>query len=418
MQIDTLQSLSYFSSKFVGVKGDPSAWGNKANEAIAATAAASFKPVEVPKKKSLFDNLDFSKPPPGLLPQRAPQGSSSSESPMECSEEAGRTPPVHLLEFNKDLSDSLKVNPAEEDVILERPSLDLFKEIFADSSSDSSDNEETETELTNPNNGKESQQFTSQRTPPSEKTGVRADKPFDKVNSSSNNARNSLPPENESVNQQREKHKRGVFDRIDLDMLQDHAHRLQSSENSKSSRRTVNSSSESDEDMKDAYGPAPPKSASCASTSRSHQSCSSSLSTKSLGSTPAPMYQRHQSKFDDTKKDVHTEEVIWVEKSALSDGGGGSSKSHVKSKKHSSKKSRRKSNKKEKRKSHKSKKNKQKKKGRKHKSKSKRESGESSASDDDSASGLDASSDSSVTINDSLDNRALLAKLKQITRSN
>ncbi len=340
---------------------------------------------------------------------------------MECSDEARKTPPVHLLEFHKDLSGSHKVNPAEEDVILERPPLDLFKEIFADSSSDSSDNEETETELTNPNNGKESQQFTSKHTPPPEKTGVRADKPFDKVNSSSSsstNARNSLPSENESVNQLGEKQKRGVFDRIDLDMLQDHAHRFRSSENSKSSRRMVNRSSESDEDIKDAYGPAPPKSASCASTSRSHQSSSSSLSTKSLGSTPAPMYQRHQSKLDDTKKDVHTEEVIWVEKSALSDGGGGSSKSHVKSKKHSSKKSRRKSNKKEKRKSHKSKKTKQKKKGRKHKSKSKRESGESSASDDDSASGSDASSDSSVTINDSLDNRALLAKLKQITRSN
>lgn len=418
------------SSKFVGVKGDPSTWGSKGSNISSMNkdveVAPDSKKEEIPKKKGLFDNLDFSKPPPGLLPEQPLKVSSSTGSPMESSDEPvgeSGAKATSMLAFQRELAPATSSNEEEKDVA-ERPPLDLFKEIFADSSD--SENEDAQEALLrssqmSPEKAHKSHHFISQHMLP-EAAAARDDKPLDKI-VSSNDDKNSLPPENESVNQQKESRRRGVFDRIDLDRLQDNAHRfLLGTGNNKSSRSPTNNS---DEDMDETYGPAPPKDVPSATTSRQQHQSRSSLSMKYVSSaipaaSSSSIHARYKSVLDDSKREVSTEEVIWVEKSALSDGSSGS-KSHAKSKKHSAKKSRRKSNKKEKRKSHKSSKqrHKQKKKGRKHKSKSKHHSSsDESGSSTNEDGGSDASSDSSVTINDSLDNRALLAKLKQITRSN
>ncbi|ODM95779.1 hypothetical protein Ocin01_10900 [Orchesella cincta] len=361
----------YPDSKFVGVKNDQSASSTTIAQAVLAVPV-SKNPTE---GSAGVDGTLVSKP---------------------------------VLEFHKEMAVSKSSNEDDEIIVVEKPPLDLFKEIFADSSDSEEEDMESEPIL-RVNQGREnneSQQFVSQHMLKDD--GVRDDKSSDKIVPS--NDRKSFPAENESVNQ-KDGSKRGVFDRIDLDRLHGHI-RNQNMEKECTKMYIKSPESDDEEDMDDIYGPRPQTS----SYSQPHSIASVSSSKKSttVSSSSTSMNYRSQSKPDDTKKEVSREEVIWVEKSALSDG---SSKSHVKSKKHSSK-SRRKSSKKEKRKTRKSKRHKQKKKGHKHKSSGKHDSTESSSEGDDGLSDSGASSNSSVTINDSLDNRALLAKLKQITRSN
>ncbi|CAL8086869.1 unnamed protein product [Orchesella dallaii] len=402
----------YPDSKFVGVKSDLLA--NRAST-VGKNSNLHSGQIAVPVvKKSLFDNLDFSKPPPGLLPpesiqppglqKNSPDGSAEVDEVLVLSGSVSKP----ILEFHKEMAFSKSVNEDDEIITVEKPPLDLFKEIFADSSESEDEDMEVEPALgVNQKKENESQQFVSQLLD----DGVRDDKSSDKMVRS--NDRKSFPTEKESVNQ-KDGSKRGVFDRIDLDRLQAHT-RNQNSEREYTKVFNKSTESDDDEDMDDIYGPRPPTSLPT-STLQPHSiaSVSSSKRSTTTSASSTSMNYRSQSKPDDTTKEVSREEVIWVEKSALSDG---SSKSHVKSKKHSSK-SRRKSSKKEKRKTHKSKRHKHKKKGHKHKSSGKHDSTESSSEGDDGLPDSGASSNSSVTINDSLDNRALLAKLKQITRSN
>lgn len=295
-------------------------------------------------KKSLFDNLDFSKPPPGLL-------NPEDVGPRDNSANASNI-------INSAIDDVDSPPP-------EKPSLDLFKEIFADSS-DSDDDQETDV-------SKNQADIEPKIKPsPSKSTLYEKDKTMvNKLPSSTNNKPETL--------------KRGVFDRIDLDVMQ------QSQSNNSVSKITQGQGHSKDlqhcddEDVEEIYGPLPPKQSVSGESSRDSRPKFIPRDA-SLGIT------------SHSKKDV-----VWVEKASVS-------------KKHSSKKSRKKSAKKEKRKSSKSKKHKHKKKGHKHKARSKHDT--SSDSDHSGSSDSDSdSSNSSVTINASLDNKALLAKLKQFSRS-
>lgn len=411
------------------MKGDLSTWASRASN-ISATAEAlsipTLKPEETTKKKSLFDNLDFSKPPPGLLPKEptSSTGAPSDSSPVSTSNSGVSGAGAPLLSFQQEIS-SKSSHTEEDSGALKKAPLDLFKEIFADSSESESESMEEVSATLQTTSGthqaKENKRhdFISGHMPRQE-SHVRDDEALDKL-ASPNNSEKAPLPENESVNQKKEISTKGVFDGIDLDRLKDRIpYRRRSRSRSPALRSTTISN---DRDRKDdysdddsTYGPAPPQNPSSSQRStRPHQS-SSNLSSIKTGTTPtfSSFLRSSPSTFKprtDQKKESNSEDVIWVEKSSLSEG----SHSKSKSKKHSSKKSKRKSSKKEKHKSHKSKRLKSKKsKSRKHRSKSSKK---DSSSSDDTDSFSDASSDSSVTINDSLDNKALLAKLKQITRS-
>lgn len=95
-------------------------------------------PAPVAVKKSLFDNIDFSKPPPGLLPAAVPQ-IDTSEPPPPGTE--GIPPRSNQGESGP--SSSSTQDTLAEPTPIPKPPVDLFKEIFADTSESEDETETT-----------------------------------------------------------------------------------------------------------------------------------------------------------------------------------------------------------------------------------------------------------------------------------
>jgi len=104
-------------STFVGTYQD------QASAPMPSPVAGKSSSVQQPPKKSLFENLDFTKPPPGLYPIASTPTLPESERAVEHSvddESDFPAPPISGI-----------VTTTEP---ITKPPLDLFKEIFADTS--------------------------------------------------------------------------------------------------------------------------------------------------------------------------------------------------------------------------------------------------------------------------------------------
>ena len=91
--------------------------GQPSNEETQQSNPAAPAPMA---KKSLFDNIDFSKPPPGLMSLAPPAAEAKDDIQSQSQEQ----------------------DQVQEEPIPVKPSKDLFKEIFADTSESESEDEE------------------------------------------------------------------------------------------------------------------------------------------------------------------------------------------------------------------------------------------------------------------------------------
>jgi len=354
-------------------------------------------------KKSLFDNIDFSKPPPGLLPA----GTSTSYSntleenllaPGTETEEQFSTP-APALSVNTSLSPSQEPPPP----IPPKPSIDLFKEIFENSSSESEEEElETPPVVSN-----------TKTIPIASGSGLmrRDDRPG---NSSSGSQRQDKP----------EIKVKGIFDNLNFSKLETGTSTTTPEPSLHSSSSHIKESAPfpmhrtneiSDEDEEDIYGPTLPaqpgvkvKAASSSSAKPSFFSSTNLSQTKRAedkgGSEEEEWVEVERNESNSRKRTSSSSKRRESNKSAHSH-------SHKKRKSHSHHKSKSKKSSKSK-KDHKSSKSKKIKKRR----RETRTSSSSSGSDEDSS---DSSQDdlSPILIHQSVSHKALLSKLKEITQT-
>ena len=368
-------------------------------------------------RKSLFDNIDFSKPPPGLFP-----AGTSAPSFLITSEE-NLLPPG--TEADEELASQLKDNSVnttapflsvDNPSPLPKPSIDLFKEIFENSSSDS----EPEVEEPEPSKSK---------SVPKTKESASGSGPSTVMKRDDKESRDRRDDKREFSGV------KGIFDNLDFTQL-DSQNRskesgmkeMESSRNPSFVRQKSNEIDEEEDVYGPRLGPTPP-------TQPSTSKYSQSLPIFSSKSRLNPNSRAETRQFPEPNE-LEDEEVVWVEKSEVA----GSSHSHSErrrdrdsssSKKKESNKLHHHKKKKSKEKSHhkdrvKSKSKKGKVKSKKdHKSKSKKirkSRRTSSSSSDDESHDSNSSRDEddkdhlAIRIHQSLSNKALLSKLKEITQ--
>lgn len=371
---------------------------------VAEVQDAVAASIPQPLKKSLFDNLDFSKPPPGLpgLGLEAMQTTSSSSVEESSS-----------LEFQSSIAEKENAAPV-------KAPLDLFKQIFADSSEEE---EEEETEkgaiiptLTNSRNASKDNSDNpsppkDNRTVPDEKTSQKDKRPGE------DRAERKILYEKRYSREEQESRRgrdrdgrdrssgnggRGIFDNLDLSRLSRRQPENEDLDKSNIKERKEMRQEDVEENGEDVYGPKAPiifKPRTTAPTTTSRQSQSSSTFT-SFTAKQSLTSSEKESIAPSRGREEEKEEVVWVEKDAKS------SDSHKK------KKDKKRSSSKGSKKSKKAKSKEKHKKSKKHKSNKKSSKRQTNSDSEDSE-----SSSSSVEIRGSLNQRALLAQLKEITGS-
>jgi hypothetical protein len=341
-------------------------------------------------KKSLFDNLDFSKPPPGLFPAGV-----SPSCPIPSS---GNTNEENLVppgtETEEQLSSQIKdgfvntlssLSAPESPPPPSKPSIDLFKEIFANSSSESEEEE-----------------------PPAPKPSSSSSLPKTKESWMRRDDKNERTKDKSESNAQA----KGIFDNLDFSKLggpKSTSTGTGGSDSQSRSRETYKDIKESDPSIKpsfvpresnrisdeeDIYGPSLP----AHPTGINSKTSSIPILSSKAGLEPIIFPHISQDKEEE-------EEVVWVEKTDERDSASKKKLHH-----HKKKKSKHHHH-------HKSKTSKKVKK-RKSKSKSKKDKSRrsSSSSDVESSSSEDDNDLSAIRIHQSLSSKAILSKLKEITQ--
>jgi len=437
-------SFVSFSSKFVGLRGGTSSAKRDSaavisNQTLQAEASSLSQ-----TKKSLFENLDFTKPPPGLLPVNnageSGEGNTEPPPPGTLEESQGNSNSgTKILEFQ---TNKASHEEKENDVPAPppKPPMDLFKEIFAESSSESESEDPPESKDLN-----EKGERNEQRSKPhfsgkvisdlrlSERDDRKADRKEGeerrrrRFDDDREDRRRGEESRRDKETGKTEERKRGIFDKLDLNQFRD----KKTPPPSKCESGKEKNESEDEKEDEEEYGPRVPIKVLAGNSLGSSTSKSSqlpNLSSSALNKSVPAM------KTLAVKKSTDDEDVVWVEKDALEKSSSSSKSSR---RKHSVKKSKKSKKGKSKSSRHKEMKHK---KSKKHKSKKKKVKRSSNAghSDDssnstssekeitankklakddkDSSSSSDDSS-SSVTIYGSLDQKALLDQLKKITKS-
>ncbi|CAG7726850.1 unnamed protein product [Allacma fusca] len=375
-------------------------------------------------KKSLFDGLDFSKPPPGLVPVASQLPPIANTAPTSASGQ----PQLEFLSTQPATSPTQET-PSNETTSPTKPPLDLFKEIFADTSES-----ENEADEKLPESG--SKERNIDRQPRAEGGNTEHSKKHDgdkEINSEMLHKEKS--PSNATKSQHHEERK-GIFHNLDFSKLASSTDISLGSKISEKGQKqfprglpstSVTASSKVKEEEEDAmddeptYGPAPPsnflsakKPSSELATSQTKRSYNyssiSNVGKKSTQSLPAPKEK---------------EEIVWIEKNVLESSSSKTKRKHSKKNKshHHRRSSKSKKVKKHKSSSSKHKSKKEKRRSSKSHSNSKSGHGDKSQSSSSSSEQSDTDSDRSssnrkdypsVSIYSSDNTKALIAKLKEM----
>lgn len=389
-------SFLIFSSKFVGLRTlsaalKPIAEKDVSNSEIVSSVDTDATHLTPVPKKSLFDNLDFSKPPPGFV--------SSNLLPAGESREASS---ALALEFQSDLQSR---NDDKENVPVKAP-LDLFKQIFADSSE--SESEENEPPMKSQVNNEDNESQKMRAGARRERTELsRGKDDTAKERPAASKILFEKRYDEKKVDKGKQEPRKGsksIFDDLDFNQVNQKPGSLGDRErqvlDEDDSEQKQERGVETVDDL--LYGPKAPIQPLV--KSKPSQPITSSVSSQVPNTYTKTLHPSSSSKGKE-------EEVVWVEKEAVIQSHSSSSSS--KTKKHSSKKSK-------KSKSKKAKSKEKHKKSKKHKTKRSKHKSPSGHSRPDSSSNSSSDSEdssSSVEIQSSLNQKALLAQLKQITRS-